>query len=207
MRKILLSALAVALLATAGVAQARPRPGTDEDKTPPQYDMKGQALVDIDQLHKKFVSLAEAIPADKINWRPAEGVRSIGEVYLHISQANYGFTKFIGADPPITFKDKDFEKSTTDKAKIIEQLNQSFDFATATIKKMTNADFSKPLKEFGPDANYGDDIYILVTHAHEHLGQSIAYARQVGITPPWTIEAEKRAKEKAEKEKANGPKE
>ena len=194
MRKALLSALAVALLASANIAKAIPRPGADEDKTPPSYDMKAQALVDIDQLHKKYVSLAEAIPAEKFNWRPAEGVRSIGEVYLHVSQASYGFTKFIGANPPITFETKDFEKSTTDKAKIIEQLNQSFDFA-------------KPLKEFGPDANFGDDIYILVTHAHEHLGQSIAYARQVGITPPWTVEAMKKAKEKAEKDKQNGPKE
>lgn len=207
MRKFLLSTLAVALLASAGIARAIPGTGPDDDKTPPSYDMKGQALVDIDQLHKKYASLAEAIPADKLNWRPAEGVRSIGEVYLHISQANYGFTKFIGANPPITFETKDFEKSTTDKAKIIEQINQSFDFAKAAIQKMTNADFAKPLKEFGPDANYGDDIYILVTHAHEHLGQSIAYARQVGITPPWTVEAQKKAKEKAEKEKANGPKE
>jgi len=207
MRKALLSALAVALLASANIAKANPRPGADEDKTPPSYDMKGQALVDIDQLHKKYVSLAEAIPAEKFSWRPAEGVRSIGEVYLHVSQASYGFTKFIGANPPITFETKDFEKSTTDKAKIIEQLNQSFDFAKASIQKMTNADFAKPLKEFGPDANFGDDIYILVTHAHEHLGQSIAYARQVGITPPWTVEAMKKAKEKAEKDKQNGPKE
>lgn len=207
MRRLLLSALAVALLATAGIAKAAPRPGADDDKTPPSYDMKGQALVDIDQLHKKFAALAEAVPADKFNWRPAEGVRSIGEVYLHISQANYGFMSIIGAKGPIDFKTKDFEKSTTDKAKIIEQINQSFDFAKAAIQKMSNADFAKPLKEFGPDANYGDDIYILVTHAHEHLGQSIAYARQVGITPPWTIEAEKRAKEKAEKDKQNAPKE
>ena len=55
---------------------------------------------------------------------------------------------------------------------------------------MTNADFNKPLPKLGPDANYGDVVYILVTHAHEHLGQSIAYARVNGIVPPWTAEAE-----------------
>ncbi|MGA8073772.1 MAG: hypothetical protein WB995_09850, partial [Candidatus Acidiferrales bacterium] len=99
MRKALLSGLVVALLASTSIARANPRPGADDDKTPPSYDMKGQALVDIDQLHKKFVSLAEAIPAEKFSWRPAEGVRSIGEVYLHVSQASYGFMKFIGANP------------------------------------------------------------------------------------------------------------
>jgi uncharacterized damage-inducible protein DinB len=209
MRKALLAGLAVAVLFSAGVARAYPRPGQGsgmgagqgDDKTAPSYDLKGEALVDIDQLHKKFVDLATAMPPDKINWRPAEGVRSIGEVYLHISQANYGFMGLLGATGPIDFKTKDFEKSTTDKAKIIEYLNSSFDFAKAQITKMANADFAKPQKELGPDANEGDVIYLLLTHAHEHLGQSIAYAREVGVTPAWTIEAQAKAKEK-EKAKA-----
>jgi len=198
MRKVLLSAVVVALLTSAGIANANPRPGQGEDKTPPSYDMKGQSLLDIDQLHKKFVDLATAIPAEKFNWRPAEGVRSIGEVYLHISQANYGFMGLLGANPPINFKTKDFEKSTTDKTKIIEQINQSFDFVKAQVSKMSNADFSKALKELGPDANDGDVIYLLVTHAHEHLGQSIAYAREVGVVPPWTAEQMAKAKDKKE---------
>jgi uncharacterized damage-inducible protein DinB len=213
MRKALLAGLAVAVLFSAGVARAYPRPGQGsgqgsgmgagqgDDKTAPSYDLKGEALVDIDQLHKKFVDLATAMPPDKINWRPAEGVRSIGEVYLHISQANYGFMGLLGATGPIDFKTKDFEKSTTDKAKIIEYLNSSFDFAKAQITKMANADFAKAQKELGPDANEGDVIYLLLTHAHEHLGQSIAYAREVGVTPAWTIEAQAKAKEK-EKAKA-----
>jgi uncharacterized damage-inducible protein DinB len=196
MRKALLSALALALLASAGIARANPRPSQGDDKTPPSYDMKAQALLDIDQLHKKFADLAGAVPAEKFNWRPAEGVRSIGEVYMHISQANYGFMDFLGANPPVNFKTKDFEKSITDKAKIIEQINQSFDFVKATVSKMTNAEFAKAKKELGPDANEGDVIYLLVTHAHEHLGQSIAYARQNGIIPPWTVAAMEKAKEK-----------
>jgi uncharacterized damage-inducible protein DinB len=213
MRKALLAGLAVAVLFSAGIARAYPRhgqgsgqgsgmgAGQGDDKTAPSYDLKGEALVDIDQLHKKFVDLATAMPPDKINWRPAEGVRSIGEVYLHISQANYGFMGLLGATGPIDFKTKDFEKSTTDKAKIIEYLNSSFDFAKAQITKMANADFAKAQKELGPDANEGDVIYLLLTHAHEHLGQSIAYAREVGVTPAWTIEAQAKAKEK-EKAKA-----
>ena len=57
---------------------------------------------------------------------------------------------------------------------------------------MSNADFAKAEKKLGPDANDGDVVYILVTHNHEHLGQSIAYARVNGITPPWTEEAQKK---------------
>ena len=85
---------------------------------------------------------------------------------------------------------KNFDKSTTDKPQIIDALNKSFDSAHATIEKMSNADFNKPLPKLGPQANDGDVIYLIVTDLHEHLGQSIAYARMNGIIPPWTAAAQ-----------------
>jgi len=157
-----------------------------QDKTAPNYDIKGEALVDEADLGKKFTDLAEAVPADKFNWRPAEGVRSIGEVYLHVAQSNYGIMKFSGASVPAGKESKTFEKSITDKAKIIAELKASFDWVHQQITAMTNADLAQPLKELGPDANKGDVLYLLTTHAHEHLGQSIAYARVNGVVPPWT---------------------
>lgn len=163
------------------------------DKTAPSYDMKAQALLDLEGLQKKFVDLAGAIPQDKFTWRPADGVRSISEVFLHISAANYGYPNLLGVAPPATLDLKNLEKSTTDKAQIIDQLNKSFANAHAAVAAMTNADFAKPLPKLGPDANEGDVVYLLVTHAHEHLGQSIAYARQNGIVPPWTAAAMKKS--------------
>jgi hypothetical protein len=59
---------------------------------------------------------------------------------------------------------------------------------------MSNADFAKPEKKLGPDANDGDVIYLMIVHNHEHLGQTIAYARLNGVTPPWTEEAQRKAK-------------
>jgi len=170
-----------------------------DDKTTPSYDMKAQALVDLQQLQKKYVDLAQAIPADKYTWRPESGTRSVSELFLHVASANYGIpTMMSGTEPAPGFHREGFEKSTTDKAKIIEQLNDSFAYAIAAVKKMSNADFAKAEKKLGPDANDGDVIYILVTHNHEHLGQSIAYARMNGITPPWTEEAQKKGKPAAD---------
>jgi uncharacterized damage-inducible protein DinB len=167
-----------------------------DDKTQPSYDMKGQALVDMDQVRQKFVALAEAVPAEKYSWRPGEGVRSIGEVYLHIAAANHNIPTMMGTAKDAKYMAKDFQTSIAEKKQIVDEVNESFLFAIAEIKKMSNADFAKPEKALGPDANAGDVIYILVTHAHEHLGQSIAYARMVGVTPPWTIAAEKEAAKK-----------
>jgi uncharacterized damage-inducible protein DinB len=161
-----------------------------QDKTPPSYDMKPQAILDLQQMQEKYVGLAQAIPAEKYTWRPSDGVRSVSELLLHVSGANYGFPPLMtGTAPSPGFQREGFEKSTTDKAKVIEQLTRSFAYAIASVQAMTNADFAKPEKKLGPDANDGDVIYLLVVHSHEHLGQSIAYAREIGIVPPWTAAA------------------
>lgn len=208
MKKLLFSALAVALLSgpvlvasQSSASQSAPPQATaaqSTDKTPPSYDMKPQSLLDLDALHKKFVDLATAIPQEKYTWRPAEGVRSISEVFLHIAGANYGFPQLLGTPVPANIDLKNLQKSTTDKAQIIDILNKSFDNAHAAIEKMTNADFNKALPKLGPDANEGDVIYLMVTHCHEHLGQSIAYARINGIVPPWTAAAEAAAAKKGD---------
>jgi uncharacterized damage-inducible protein DinB len=166
------------------------------DKTAPSYDLKGQAALDLGDLQKKFTSLAEAIPAEKYSWRPEPGVRSVNELLLHVAASGFGFPGAMGVAPPAGFDAKGFEKSTTDKAKVIEWLNKSFTFAIAAVNGMSNADFAKLLPKLGPDANEGDVIYLMVVHFHEHLGQSIAYSRANGIVPPWTVEALKKNPQK-----------
>jgi uncharacterized damage-inducible protein DinB len=180
-------AAAIALLLGAHTAQALGNASaTPVDATPPSYDLKPQALLDIDDLQKKFVSLAEATPADKFTWRPAPGVRSFAEVYLHIAGLNFGVAPDLGTVPAPAFQAKDYETSTTDKAQIIAQMKQAFDYTRASIEKMSNADFAKPAKKYGPDANSGDLVYLIIADSHEHLGQAVAYARMNGIVPPWT---------------------
>lgn len=186
---------AIPRLAVAGNPASQPATAsTGEDKTPPSYDMKAQSLLDLQDMHKKMMALATAIPAEKYTWRPEAGVRSISEVFLHVTAANFNITSLMtGITPVPAYKVDGFESSTTDKAKIIEQLDKSYAFAEAAIQGMTNADFARPEKKLGPEANSGDVIYLLVVHNHEHFGQSIAYARLNGVTPPWTVEAQKKA--------------
>jgi hypothetical protein len=147
-------------------------------------------------MQKKFVELANAFPTDKLSWRPTPDSRSFAEVLLHVSGERYQILALMGAQPPAGFDGKTFEKSTTDQSKIVEELNKSWEFAKKAINGMTNADFAKPLPKLGPDANAGDVIYILVADAHEHLGQSVAYARENGVVPPWTVAAKKAAEQK-----------
>jgi uncharacterized damage-inducible protein DinB len=144
--------------------------------------------------------LAGAIPADKFTWRPGDGARSTAELFLHVSTANYTIPNMMGTPLPAGLDAKGLEKSTTDKTKIIAELNKSFTSAIAAVQGMSNADFAKPETKLGPEANDGDVVYILVTHAHEHLGQAIAYARVAGVVPPWTVAAMKKKADKAPQE-------
>jgi len=171
------------------------------DHTAPSYDLKAQSLLDLEGVQKKFVDLVNAIPADKLSWRPAADARSFAEVFLHVAAERYGILGLMGIDRPAGFDGKALEKSTTDRAQIVAELNKSWEFAQKAIKGMSNADFAKLLPKLGPQANAGDVVYILVADAHEHLGQSIAYARVNGIVPPWTVEAKKKAEKKAAEEK------
>jgi hypothetical protein len=173
----------------------------DADKTPPSYDMKAQSLVDLERVQQKFVQLANAVPADKLTWRPTPDSRSFAEVFLHVAGERYGILGMMGATAPADFTGKTFEKSTTDQAKIVAELNKSWEFAKAAINGMSNADFAKLLPKLGPQANAGDVVYILVGDAHEHLGQLVAYSRQNGIVPPWTVDAKKKAEEKKTEQK------
>ena len=175
------SVLVFAIASTAVLAQApAPAPGT---AAPTGY--RAEVISDIEGIGKKLVDLATAMPAEKYAWRPAPGVRSVSEVYMHVVGANYLLPSFLGAKLPEGF-DREMEKSVTDKAKVIEWLNKSIDNAKAAVSSASDADLDKKVKAFGREMTERRVLMIVQTHMHEHLGQSIAYARSNGVTPPWS---------------------
>ena len=125
------------------------------------------------------------MPQEKYGWRPEEGVRSISEVYVHIAGANYLFLGFVGAKAPAGLDPK-MEKTITDKAKVVETLKASFAFAREAVNNLSEADLMKEGKFFGRTMPYQTILFIMANHMHEHLGQSIAYARTNHVTPPWS---------------------
>jgi uncharacterized damage-inducible protein DinB len=147
--------------------------------------VKGAALRSLDDAEKKLVDLAEAMPAEKYTWHP-EGARSVGEVFNHVAGANFFIPTLLGAKMPAGVDPRTFDKSAGDKAKTIETLKASFDHVKAAINGVPESDLGKSVKIFDHDGTYREVLFILVSHAHEHLGQSIAYARVNGVVPPWS---------------------
>jgi len=196
MTKLLVSMLLILGFVGTGLAVAE-----QTDSTSPSYDLKAQALLDLGNVQKKFVDLANAVPADKFGWKPSGDTRSFAEVLMHVAGERYQILGLMGAKAPDQFDGKTFEKSKADKAEVIAELNKTWEFTKQTIGGMNNADFAKLLPKLGPQANAGDVVYILVADAHEHLGQAITYARVNGVVPPWTVDARKKAAEKKAQQK------
>ncbi len=155
------------------------------------YNVRQGAVAELKEAQNELVSLAQAMPADKYTWRPAEGVRSVAEVYLHICAGNFYLTALAGAPAKSGFQFQGYEKSTTDKAEIIDRLNECFQFAENGIANLSDADLVKPTK-WPSYPTVGDVVLHIVAHTHEHLGQSIAYARMNGIVPPWSAAQQQR---------------
>lgn len=151
--------------------------------------VKASALHSLEDAQKKLVALAEAMPADKYTWHP-EGARTVGEVFNHVSSANFFIPTLTGVKMPAGVDPRAFDKDAGDKAKTVETLKRSFDHAIAAVNAMPEADLGKSVKIFDHDGTYLDVVFILVSHAHEHLGQSIAYARSNGVVPPWSAKGQ-----------------
>jgi uncharacterized damage-inducible protein DinB len=131
-----------------------------------------------------LIALAEATPPEKFSWRPAPGVRSIGEVYMHIAVANFYLVSVTGAkEPAVT---TDLEKTVTAKAEVIEWLRRSLDAVKTARAQLKPGDLQRKVKIEGKTVTV-DGMYLrIIVHANEHMGQSVAYARMNGIVPPWS---------------------
>jgi uncharacterized damage-inducible protein DinB len=187
--------LATALLALSALV---PCAAAEEAAAP--AGVKGEILQWIQDAESKLVELAQATPEAKYSWQPSKDVRTTGQVFMHVATANYGIPSFVGVTPPEGFDFRTYEKSLTKKADIEKALKDSFAHMKQGLTAMSDADLEQPVEMFGMKTTARGAYLLLLSHAHEHLGQSIAYARSNAIVPPWT--AREMAAQKARDKKA-----
>jgi uncharacterized damage-inducible protein DinB len=194
--KVIVAALALIAVASPAIrinAQVNPY----KDGTPGVTGYRSEVLAEVMIQQDKFLRLAAAIPAEKYTWRPAPDVRSFSEVFLHVATANFNLYKLVGTPPPAGFDLRGLEKSTTDKTKVIATLKDSFDHGRKAITAMPDADLEKSMDWFGGKNTERGVLLFITRHGAEHLGQSIAYARFIGVVPPWTEDMQKEQKKEA----------
>jgi len=135
---------------------------------------------------RQLIALAEATPAEKFAWRPAPGVRSVSEVYMHIAMANFYLLSVTGPKMPADLTSEDLEKTVTAKADVINWLKRSLDAVKTVHSAVKLEDLKRKVKVNGVDATV-DGMYLrIIVHANEHMGQLVAYARMSGVVPPWS---------------------
>ncbi len=134
---------------------------------------------------QQLIALAEATPAEKFAWRPAAGVRSTSEVYMHIVMANFYLLSVTGPKMPAALKE-DMEKTVTSKAEVIDWLKRSLEAVREAHLAVKPSDLERKVHIADRDATV-DGMYLrIIVHANEHMGQLIAYARMTGVVPPWS---------------------
>ena len=135
----------------------------------------------------KVVQLAGAFSEDQFEWRPSEGVRSVREAVLHVAGANFFFGSRLGAEMPEGIDPQNLEKDITSKEEAMKVLKKSIEFARGAVANMSEKEMAAEMDWFDGSKVAKMQMVLLVgDHANEHLGQLIAYARSVGVVPPWS---------------------
>ncbi len=156
----------------------------------------------LEDARDKILDLARALPDGKYDWRPGKGVRSAGEVYRHVAQANYLLPTFLGVKAPEGVTLKDMDVTPLDKAATVALVERSFVHALAAVAATPDGALADTVRFFGTPMTKMNVMMAMAMHAHEHLGQSIAYARSNDVVPPWTARAEAAAAAAAAAKKA-----
>jgi len=133
---------------------------------------------------EQLIALAEATPAEKFAWRPAPGVRSTSEVYMHIVR------EFLPAE---LHRAEDARRHERGHEQIRHLEGRGHRLAEAVARSRQDrprrGDAQRPgrkVKTFAGDATV-DAVYLrIIIHANEHMGQLVAYARMSGVVPPWS---------------------
>jgi uncharacterized damage-inducible protein DinB len=135
---------------------------------------------------RQLITLAEATPPEHFAWRPAPGVRSTSEVYMHIALANFYLLSVTGPKMPTDIKSPDMEKTVKAKGEAIDWLKRSLAAVKTAHAAVKPGDLQRKVKISERDATV-DGMYLrIIVHANEHMGQLIAYSRMNGLAPPWT---------------------
>lgn len=162
-----------------------PAPAPVVEAPPPNGAYRDEVSARLDTLATRIVGLAEAMPDASYTWRPAEGVRSVSELFLHITSANFGLAGTFGAAAP---EGSVPAEDVTDKAVIVAALKASFDHLKGSIGGVSAADAEAHVNLFGQDMTTRQALWTVTEHLSEHLGQGIAYARANGVVPPWNAQ-------------------
>lgn len=164
------------LLAVSSLALAQGNPQLASTKG--MYDLiKGNILKSTDKL-----------PEAKYSYKPTDGVRTYGQLLMHIADSQYGICGIAKGAP----EQKGIEQSALKtKAEIVKALQDAFAFCDATYAGLTDAS-SAAMVPFvgGMNVTKLSVLSFNTAHSFEHYGNLVTYMRMNGVVPPSTEAAQ-----------------
>jgi uncharacterized damage-inducible protein DinB len=113
-------------------------------------------------------------------------VRSVSDVFNLIVTENQmlaGLLSGVGAQPGGSMART---PAITEPAAVQEALRASYASVGQALSALSAADLNASVTLFGRTTTKQGAALMLILDQHEHLGQSIAYARTNGVVPPWS---------------------
>lgn len=172
------------LLATLSIPFA-PFVGSQEHMDP----MAATVVPYFTMIEQSFISLAEAMPAEKYGFKPTEGefkeARTFGEQVKHVACANFAFFNEIEKKEPPSECATGGPSPAKTKAELMAYLRESFAYAQRVLQQMTSANALDPAGgPYGGASTRLGLTTLAVWHASDHYGQLVVYLRMNGIVPP-----------------------
>ena len=133
-----------------------------------------------------IMASAQMLDEELYAFRPTDEVRSMGELFAHIANAQYTFcAAAAGESSPAT---ENFEQTRTTKASIIEALEMGFGYCEGVYSRMTDQMGANGVQFFGGQNTAHGVLAFNSAHNYEHYGNLVTYMRLNGITPPSSME-------------------
>jgi uncharacterized damage-inducible protein DinB len=164
---------------------------------------RGEFLWELEIAERQMIAIAEAIPAEKYDWRPDGKARSVSEVFVHVTAGNFMLLDAVGAVAPVDLygqvaaqegperlwglirRNDELENSLREKVAVIDLLKRSLQAVKTSIIQSDDGELDRRQHFFGEETTVRRVYLRLLAHTHEHMGQMIAYLRFIGMSPPW----------------------
>jgi len=142
----------------------------------------------LSNLENEFVPAAEAMPADKFDFKPnTDGgdfakSRTFRQQVGHVAANNYFFASLITGEKSVASQeDGDNGPNINDKEAMIKYLKDSF---AAAHKAMQSLNKDNLLSAASPRSTKMQIANLILFHGFDHYGQMAIYLRMNGIVPP-----------------------
>jgi len=127
------------------------------------------------------IKSVDKMPEAKLTYKPAEGVRTYGQVLMHIADSQYTICGTAKGAP----QDKGIEKSNLKTAAEIKKaLTDAFAFCDSAYEGLTDAASAATVPFFGQTVTKLSVLSFNTAHTFEHYGNLVTYMRANGVVPP-----------------------